>query len=67
MTTMLVEFNKCRVCGCTELNPCLFRIGGLGEPLESCAWFDFDHTLCTNPRCVAAIPLRDLERMCAGK
>jgi hypothetical protein len=61
--TTIVDTDKCRVCGCTPLNPCLFAIGGPGEPLEPCAWLDSDHTLCTNPRCVATVPLRELERM----
>jgi len=53
---------KCRVCGCTELNPCLFDMGP-GQPLETCIWFDFDHTLCTSLRCVAAVPLEELVDM----
>jgi len=60
--TTAVDTEKCRVCGCTKLKPCLFSIAP-GEPLEPCAWLDFDHTLCTNPRCVATVPLRELDRM----
>jgi hypothetical protein len=62
MIRLVVEAGKCRVCGCTELNPCMSR-GGDGEPIETCAWLDFDHTLCTNLRCVALTPLADLLEM----
>ena len=50
---------KCRVCGCTELRPCLAQIAP-GEPMIACSWMDFDHTLCSNFRCVAAVPLDEL-------
>jgi hypothetical protein len=50
---------RCYVCGCTELNPCLFG-GGDGNPLATCAWVDLDHTLCSNVRCVAVMPLAKL-------
>jgi hypothetical protein len=53
---------KCRVCGCSELNPCLYQIAQ-GEPLAACAWMDFDHTLCSNFRCIAEVPLAELEEM----
>jgi hypothetical protein len=62
MTTLLVETEKCRVCGCTELRPCLFSVGQ-GNPLMPCSWLDLDHTLCTNPRCVGAVPLAELDEM----
>jgi hypothetical protein len=52
----MLEPGKCRVCGCTELNPCLSR-GGDGNPVEPCAWLDFDHTLCSSLRCVAMVTL----------
>jgi hypothetical protein len=45
----------CRVCGCTEECAC-----DLGEGL-TCWWLDELHTLCSSPRCLAVIPLRDLE------
>jgi hypothetical protein len=54
---------KCRVCGCTEFAPCqLVVVGhddqGQADPiLQPCGWVDFDHTLCSNLRCVAEIPL----------
>lgn len=53
---------KCRVCGCTELNPCL-SAGGDGNPVEACAWIDFDHTLCSNLRCIALTSLEDILEM----
>lgn len=53
---------KCRVCGCSQLKPCLFRIAD-GEPLLSCTWIDFDHTLCSNFRCIAIVPLDELLEM----
>lgn len=58
--------DKCRVCGCTDLNPCLFG-GGDGNPVATCAWVDFDHTLCSNIRCIAVMPLADLLEMCADE
>ena len=57
MTQLVCEAEKCRVCGCTELNPCITDAG------EPCAWLDFDHTLCSNPQCVARIPLDALLEM----
>jgi len=59
---MLVETEKCRVCGCSKLRPCLLFVAP-GSPLVPCAWLDFDHTLCTNPLCVGAIPLAELTEM----
>jgi hypothetical protein len=53
----IVEPEKCRVCGCTELKPCDLGDGDL------CAWVDFDHSLCSNPQCVAVIPLGELLEM----
>lgn len=50
---------KCRVCGCSSVKPCLFQIAA-GEPLIACSWIDFDHTLCSNFRCIAVIPLDEL-------
>lgn len=51
---------KCRVCGCTPEKPCTID---LGDETIACSWYDFDHTLCNNPRCVGSIPLRILEQM----
>ena len=56
----VVQANKCRVCGCTPANACKID---LGDETIACSWYDFDHTLCNNPRCVGSIPLRDLEKM----
>ena len=64
---LVVEPEKCHVCGCTELNPCiidpLFPFDGTSGQKEPCTWLDFDHTLCTNPRCVASVPLDELLAM----
>ncbi len=52
----------CRVCGCTERNPCVIQvIGGIGT--EICSWFDAQRTLCTNPQCIGRFPLADLITM----
>lgn len=53
---------KCRVCGCSELKPCLFRTQP-GHPVMACSWIDEQRTLCSNPRCVALIPLEELMRL----
>lgn len=45
----------CRVCGCTELAPCQDSAG------YCCMWVDQLHTLCSSTRCIAAVPLRELE------
>lgn len=50
----ILEIGRCRVCGCTENTPCVID----GE--FSCWWVDQQHTLCSNPRCVAAVPLGEL-------
>jgi hypothetical protein len=62
MTTIVVTTEKCRVCGCTDLNPCLSP-GGTGGPVTRCVWMDFDHTLCSNLRCIARVPLGELLEM----
>ncbi len=65
MTSRIIgagDGGKCRVCGCTALRPCLVQIAQ-GEPLVSCAWIDFDHTVCSNFRCIAMVPLDELLAM----
>lgn len=59
MTTKVVTAGKCRVCGCTDLNPCVSG-GGDGNPVMRCAWMDVDHTLCSNFRCIAVIQIDEL-------
>ena len=51
----------CRVCGCSELDPCVIpvlegaaRLRRRG--LQTCSWFDAQRTLCTNPQCIALSP-----------
>ena len=56
MSSQLSILGRCRVCGCTEASPC--NVEG-----EACAWFDFDRTLCTNFRCIGAVPLEELEEL----
>jgi hypothetical protein len=46
----------CRVCGCTELEPC-----DLGAGFH-CWWVDAPHTLCSSPRCLAVVPIAELEQ-----
>lgn len=59
---MIVAPERCRVCGCTEANPCVLEFEDEDHQL-TCSWMDFDHTLCSNPRCVAQVPLTELMRM----
>lgn len=59
---MTFESGKCRVCGCTDLQPCVVG-GGKGNPVEFCLWLDAEHTLCSNPRCIAVTPLSVLEQI----
>lgn len=58
----MVIGEQCRVCGCTELRPCMVRVGD-GDLVEICQWMDADHTLCSAPPCIAQIPLSELEQM----
>lgn len=61
---MLTIPGRCRICGCTELAPCHWtEIIRDEETPMVCAWLDFDRTICTNPRCVAVVPLTELERL----
>lgn len=58
----------CRVCGCTFDRPCFIaneQIEGDGR-LLTCSWVDANHTLCSNPKCVAEIPLAELEALCSA-
>ena len=62
MKRMVAMPERCRVRGCTETNPC-FLGGGDTKPIEFCSWLDDDHTLCTNPHCVAIISTGELLEM----
>jgi hypothetical protein len=55
----LLTPGRCRVCGCTELKPCQIRTDDAG--FCPCWWVDKAHTLCSNPRCIAVIPLSEIE------
>ena len=57
MPDEIVVSGRCRVCGCTELQPCLL------EDELPCAWLDLERTLCTNPRCVGQVPIAVLEKL----
>lgn len=62
----LAPGERCRVCGCTYDRPCFIaneQIEGDGR-LLTCSWVDAAHTLCSNPKCVAEIPLAELEAIC---
>jgi hypothetical protein len=58
MTSIVLESGKCRVCGCTEMRACAIAAGD-GQ-LTACWWVDQAHTLCSNPPCIAGIPLDKL-------
>ena len=49
----------CRVCGCTDVLPCEVEVNDV-NPSGVCQWMDEAHTLCSNPRCVADVPLQIL-------
>jgi hypothetical protein len=61
MNTVLV-YGKCRVCGCSELQPCLLD-SEPGTPIGFCHWMDRAKTLCSNVDCIAQIRLDELEKM----
>lgn len=59
-----LQSGVCRVCGCTEQRACIVQWGP-GESLDTvkaCWWIDAKRTLCSNPKCVAAVPLEQIER-----
>ncbi len=58
----LYRCGVCRICGCTDANPCRDELVDL-----TCCWIDADHTLCDNLQCIAAVPLGDLELMIAAE
>ncbi len=50
---------RCRVCGCTDDSACDLGAGFV------CWWIDAAHTLCSARRCLAVVPLRELEQEAA--
>ena len=48
--------DRCRICGCTELQPCMTEDG-------PCAWLHLEQTMCTNPRCIGEMPMGELKRL----
>ena|SRR2546429_87487 len=63
MPTTVYTPGICRVCGCTELSPCILSAAdsafGEDEPgiLSRCSWLDPARTLCSNLHCIAQVPL----------
>ncbi len=47
---------RCRVCGCTQEQACDLGAGFL------CWWVDAEYTLCSAPKCLAVVPIAELER-----
>jgi len=56
------QSGKCRICGCTEDNACVFAWPSDEHAYErvACAWFDADRTLCTNPKCIGKVTISEL-------
>ncbi len=52
-----IVFGTCRICGCRDDQVCELENG------DCCFWLDRDHTLCSNPQCVALVPLDLLEQL----
>lgn len=48
----MLEAGRCRVCGCTDDEACIFDQDQDHE--RACAWADAGHTLCDNPACLAS-------------
>lgn len=53
---------RCQICGCTNATPCVLQ-DEAGAPLRYCAWLTTEETLCTNFRCIAQVPIGELEAM----
>lgn len=67
MTVTIVSGEgKCRVCGCTDLNPC-FGETEPGAPLEQCFWVTPERNLCSALHCIARVPLGELLEMQEAK
>jgi hypothetical protein len=56
----VVHVDRCRICGCTPQTPCMLTDE---HGTYECSWMDLDHTLCSSPRCVGALPLKALLQM----
>jgi hypothetical protein len=60
----------CRFCGCTESHACIFPDPDSDNPrdpnLLTCWWIDPAKTVCSNPHCVAQMPIEELERVSLG-
>lgn len=59
----------CRVCRCTDLTPCKITIlvaagrsknDGFREEDGACSWIDYAHTLCSNLKCIAVVPMDEI-------
>jgi hypothetical protein len=56
--TLVLISGVCRVCRCTRDHACMVPLGdGRDVP---CWWVNSSMTLCSNPACLAAIPLDEL-------
>lgn len=55
--TIAHQRGKCRICGCTVLNPCLDDNG------IACAWMDREQTLCDNLECIGRVSIGELLEM----
>jgi len=55
--TLELKPGQCRVCGCTERNPCAIEfIDDDGEAAAvACQWVNAERTLCSNPNCLAEV------------
>lgn len=49
----------CQICGCTDVMPCAVEVNRV-NPDGVCSWMDEAHTLCSNPMCVAEVPMQTL-------
>lgn len=79
--TLALSPGTCRFCGCTETRACSFPASDGPLDLEAnfsideilnapetlaCWWVDSPRTLCSNPRCLAQIPLEALDNFRRG-
>jgi hypothetical protein len=58
--SVVLAAGQCRICSCTETSACELDSG-------TCWWVDRGHTLCSNPECLAQLPVGSLESICQLK
>jgi hypothetical protein len=61
MSAAILEPGRCRVCGCTAFAPCILEVTSFPGNENTCWWVDADETLCSNPKCLAVVPLSEIE------